>query len=92
MKKLQEDKDIEILEIRHRRQKRILMERIRELKDFVRSLKVIAVYIHPTAVLLVAFVFGLLQDHVNENSLHFQHFLDMDMRADKFVHMLNRKK
>ena len=52
------------------------MERIRELKDFVRSLKVIAVYIHPTAVLLVAVVFRLLQDHLNENSLHSQHFLD----------------
>ena len=74
MKKLQEDKEIEIVEIRHRREKMMLMERIRELKDFVRSLKVIAVYIHPTAVLLVAVVFGLLQDHLNENSLHSQHF------------------
>jgi hypothetical protein len=39
MEKLQEDNDIEIIEIRHRREKRILMERIREQKDFVRSLR-----------------------------------------------------
>jgi len=39
MKKLQEDKDVEIIETRHRREKRILMEKVRELKDFVRSLK-----------------------------------------------------
>jgi hypothetical protein len=56
MKKLQQDKDMEILEIRHRREKRILMERIREQKDFVRSLRASAVYIHPTAVLLGAVV------------------------------------
>ena len=39
MKKLQEDKDVEIIEIRHRREKRTLMEKVRELKDFVQSLK-----------------------------------------------------
>jgi len=39
LKKLQEDKDVEIIEIRHRREKRILMEQMRELKGFVRSLK-----------------------------------------------------
>jgi len=39
MKKLQEDKDVEKIEIRYRREKTILMERARELKDFVRSLK-----------------------------------------------------
>ena len=39
MRKLQEDKDVEIIEIRHGREKRTLMEKIRELKDFVRSLK-----------------------------------------------------
>jgi hypothetical protein len=33
------DKDVEIIEIWHRREKRILMEQIRELKDFVGSLK-----------------------------------------------------
>ena len=32
MKKLQEDKDMEIIEIRHRREKRILMEQIREVR------------------------------------------------------------
>ena len=36
-KKLQEDKDMEIIEIRHRREKGILMEQIRELRDFVWS-------------------------------------------------------
>ena len=40
MKKLQEDKDVEIIEIRHRREKSILKEQIRELKDFVWSMKV----------------------------------------------------
>jgi hypothetical protein len=39
MRKLQEDKDVEIIEIRHEREKRILMEQIRELKDFVGSMK-----------------------------------------------------
>jgi chromosome segregation ATPase len=39
MRKLQEDKDVEIIEITHGREKRILMEQIRELKDFVGSLK-----------------------------------------------------
>jgi hypothetical protein len=39
MKKLQEDKDVEIIEIRHRREKRILMEQIRDLRDFLRSMK-----------------------------------------------------
>jgi len=39
MKKLQEDKDVEIIETRHKREKRTLMEKVRELKDFVRSLK-----------------------------------------------------
>ena len=38
LKKLQEDKDVEIIEIRHRREKRILMEHMRELKGFVWSL------------------------------------------------------
>jgi len=38
MKKLQEDKEMEIIEIRHRREKRILMEQIREVRYFVRSL------------------------------------------------------
>ena len=33
-KKLQEDKDMEIIEIRHRREKGILMEQIRELRGF----------------------------------------------------------
>ena len=32
MKKLQEDKDMEIIKIRHRREKRILMEQIREVR------------------------------------------------------------
>jgi hypothetical protein len=40
IRKLQEDKDVEIIEIRHGREKRILMEQIRELKDFVGSLKI----------------------------------------------------
>jgi len=39
MKKLQENKDVDKIEIMHRREKRILMERARELKNFVRSLK-----------------------------------------------------
>jgi hypothetical protein len=39
MRKLQEDKDVEIIEIRHGREKMILMEKIRELKAFMRSLK-----------------------------------------------------
>jgi len=39
MKKLKEDKDMEIIKIRHRREKGILMEQIRELRDFVWSLK-----------------------------------------------------
>ena len=39
MRKLQQDKDVEIIEIRHGKEKRILMEQIRELKDFVDSLK-----------------------------------------------------
>jgi hypothetical protein len=39
MRNQQEDKDVEIIEIRHRREKRILMEQIWELKDFVGSLK-----------------------------------------------------
>jgi len=39
MNKLHFDKDVEIIELKHRREKRILMEKVRELKDFVRSLK-----------------------------------------------------
>jgi hypothetical protein len=39
MRKLQEDKDVAIIEIRHGREKMFLMEKIRELKAFVRSLK-----------------------------------------------------
>jgi hypothetical protein len=37
--KLQEDRDVEIIEIRHRRDKKILMDQTRELKDFMQSLK-----------------------------------------------------
>ena len=33
-KKLQEDKDVEIIELKHRIEKRILMEKVRELKEF----------------------------------------------------------
>jgi hypothetical protein len=40
MRKLQEDKDMEIIEIRYGSEKRILTGKIRELKDFVRSLKI----------------------------------------------------
>jgi serine/threonine protein kinase len=39
LKKLQEDKDMEVIEIRHRREKRILTEQMREVRDCVRSLK-----------------------------------------------------
>jgi hypothetical protein len=39
LKKLPEDKDTENIEIRHRREKRILTEQIREVRDCVRSLK-----------------------------------------------------
>ena len=39
MKKMKEEEDVEIIEIRHRREKTILMKKIRELKEFVRSLK-----------------------------------------------------
>jgi hypothetical protein len=41
MKKLQEDKYVGIMVIRHKRGKRILIEQIRKLKDFVQSLKVV---------------------------------------------------
>jgi serine/threonine protein kinase len=40
MKKLQEDKDTEIIKIKHRREKGFLMEEIRDLRNFVKSLKV----------------------------------------------------
>jgi hypothetical protein len=39
VRKLQEDKDTEIMEIRNKREKRILVEKIRQLKDIVRSLE-----------------------------------------------------
>jgi serine/threonine protein kinase len=39
MRKLQQDKDVEIIEIRHEREKRILVEQIKELKGFVDTLK-----------------------------------------------------
>jgi hypothetical protein len=40
LKKGQEDNDIEIIEMTHRREKRKLIEQIREQRDFVRSLKI----------------------------------------------------
>jgi len=39
VKKRQENKEVEIIEIRHRREERILMKQVREMKEFVRSLK-----------------------------------------------------
>jgi hypothetical protein len=40
LKKVLEDNDMEIIEMGHRREKRILMDQIREQRDFVRSLKI----------------------------------------------------
>ena len=40
MKKMKEEEDMRIIEIRHRREKRILTKKIKELKEFVRSLKI----------------------------------------------------
>ena len=82
---------IEIRQREHGKEKRILVEQNQELKDVVRALKVSIVYNHLSAVLLGAVSVGLSQDHLNENSLHAQYFIDMDMRGEKFIHTFDRK-
>ena len=82
---------IEIRQREHGKEKRILVEQNKELNDVVRALKVSFVYIHLTAVLLGAVSVGLSQDHLNENSLHAQYFIDMDMRGEKFIPLLTER-